>query len=70
MARTYVTVDVDVDISDVLDGLSDDEWVDILKETDNKTLAKAGLQRIPDERMDSLTEHLTLVRATRKGRAA
>jgi hypothetical protein len=57
-----VTVDVDVHIGEVLDRLSDTEWVKILTETDDATLAKAGLQRIPDEPLDPLTEHLVLTR--------
>lgn len=58
----YITVDVDIDISTVLETLSDDEWIDILRGADDVYLAKAGLQRIPDPQIDSLTEHLALVR--------
>lgn len=60
----YITVDVDIDISTVLETLSDDEWIDILRGADDVYLAKAGLQRIPDPQIDSLTEHLALVRGT------
>lgn len=69
MKRHWVTVDVAVDASDVLEGIDDDEWAEILRGTDDKILAKAGLQRIPEQQLDSLTEHLTLVRATRGGAA-
>jgi hypothetical protein len=69
MSRSkYVTISVDVDVhvGEALDCLDETDWVKILSETDDETLAQAGLQRIPDAPLDPLTEHLVLTREAAK----
>jgi len=62
---SFITIDVDIDAADVLDQISDSEWVEILREQPDELLAKAGLVRLASPLAptgSSLDEHLALVR--------
>lgn len=56
---------INVEPYEVLESFSDREWIDILKEVDDETLAKAGLRRHVEDLSDlsPLEEHLQLLKA-------
>lgn len=65
MRNRSLSVEVDVDISDLLDALTDDEVAEMAAELDEETLAKVGLVKVVESEQpwaSSLDEHLALVR--------